>query len=70
MPTDIPVVNPVAATIVALAGLALTHVPPGVLPAKVTGVLILILPGPTIAGIAGNGDTLTTVLRLHPFVQV
>lgn len=66
------VIKPVPATIVALAGLALVHVPPGMLAVNVwVGAVVGdMVPAPTMAAAAGSGDTVTVAPLLQPLLHV
>ena len=71
LPADMPVIEPLLLPIVAIAVFALDQVPPAMLPVNVTGPpLIDIEPGPTMAGVAGNGFSVIVWLRLQPLVHV
>ena len=72
VPGAIAVINPEPATIVARAGLALVHVPPGWLAASVCVGAVVgdIVPAPTMADAVGRGITVACAKRLQLFVHV
>ena len=68
VPSDTPVTMPEALPAVAIAGLLLLHVPPGVASVKVIEEPTHTLPGPTIAN--GERLTVTIAVLIQPAAEV